>query len=443
MEKFSSRITTILPKSIKELALKDVAKEVTGCAVHLLLQECAENFFQGDIQQSLAKSEELLSYSWEKLNTGHWKDVDIAWRHVYTYGSLLKVMSICAQCDSGDNTEDAFQTKFKKALEACDMGLLMGAPVLDNILSRFARAIQTVYQPLLPEHCRSKTQEPFVKPSLPSCPVLTISKEHEIPRVSCPSLFHFQSQYMQTKTPVIIQGAMDHWPALGAKKWSLDYLHHVAGTRTVPIELGAKYTDESWSQSLMTISDFISTYIEGKKTSQGKGQVGYLAQHQLFYQIPELRDDICIPDYCCLHDNKEDAEREHNPSSQFNQDRDSDCDDVDSNVDINAWFGPAGTVSPLHTDPKHNCLAQVVGEKFIRLYSEEMTPCLYPHGDRLLHNTSQVDVENPDLSCFPLFSSADYQEAILKAGEMLYIPPRCWHYVRSLTTSFSVSFWWV
>uniref|UniRef100_A0A2P2L7T1 Transcription factor n=2 Tax=Rhizophora mucronata TaxID=61149 RepID=A0A2P2L7T1_RHIMU len=33
-------------------------------------------------------------------------------------------------------------------------------------------------------------------------------------------------------------------------------------------------------------------------------------------------------------------------------------------------------------------------------------------------------------------------DCILEEGEMLYIPPRWWHYVRSLTTSFSVSFWW-
>jgi lysine-specific demethylase 8 len=56
-------------------------------------------------------------------------------------------------------------------------------------------------------------------------------------------------------------------------------------------------------------------------------------------------------------------------------------------------------------------------------------------------NTSQVDLDNPDLSRFPLFASAEYSECVLRAGEMLYIPYKWWHYVRSLEVSFSVSFW--
>ena len=43
---------------------------------------------------------------------------------------------------------------------------------------------------------------------------------------------------------------------------SLNYLKEVAGPRTVPVELGSRYTDDDWSQQLMTIKMFIENYIE-------------------------------------------------------------------------------------------------------------------------------------------------------------------------------------
>ncbi|XP_015498674.1 bifunctional peptidase and arginyl-hydroxylase JMJD5 [Parus major] len=250
---------------------------------------------------------------------------------------------------------------------------------------------------------------------------------------------------------------MDHWPCM--KKWSVDYFCQVAGCRTVPVELGARYTDEEWSQQLMTVSDFISQYI------MDENNVGYLAQHQLFDQIPELKEDISIPDYCCLGEGEED------------------------DITINAWFGPGGTISPLHQDPQQNFLAQMIdrnhkkqlfqghmgfaaelgtiwilectkeclfldsnegtvlmqkvfGRKYIRLYSPQDSENLYPHESQILHNTSQVDVEDPDLVKFPNFEKAAFQSCILMPGQILFIPVKYWHYVRSLELSFSVSFWW-
>ena len=54
----------------------------------------------------------------------------------------------------------------------------------------------------------------------------------------------------------------------------------------------------------------------------------------------------------------------------------------------------------------------------------------------------QVDLDNIDFTEFPKVENLDFFDCVLEEGEMLYIPPKWWHYVRSLSTSFSVSFWW-
>lgn len=45
---------------------------------------------------------------------------------------------------------------------------------------------------------------------------------------------------------------------------SIEYLRSVAGCRTVPVEVGSRYTDEDWSQTLLTVNEFIDKYILNK-----------------------------------------------------------------------------------------------------------------------------------------------------------------------------------
>lgn len=164
----------------------------------------------------------------------------------------------------------------------------------------------------------------------------------------------FYKNAFKMKQPIVIEGCMEHWRAL--KLWrNLNYLNVKAGNRTVPIEIGSRYTEDDWSQNLVTVSEFLKTYMEKKNP----GGVGYLAQHQLFdqvnidkkfhiydkninnefsFQIPELKNDFSVPDYCTF----------------------SDDENNDSAPDVNAWLGPEGTVSPLHFDPKNNLLCQVL-----------------------------------------------------------------------------------
>ncbi len=48
----------------------------------------------------------------------------------------------------------------------------------------------------------------------------------------------------------------------------------------------------------------------------------------------------------------------------------------------------------------------------------------------------------PPGSVYPGVAALPYYDVVLRPGQMLYIPPGWWHFVRSLSVSFSVSFWW-
>lgn len=56
-------------------------------------------------------------------------------------------------------------------------------------------------------------------------------------------------------------------------------------------------------------------------------------------------------------------------------------------------------------------------------------------------NMSAVDCEREDWEAHPLAATASYREVVLEAGDAIFIPAGMWHYVRSLTTSISVNYW--
>ncbi|XP_041812628.1 lysine-specific demethylase 8 [Chelmon rostratus] len=400
-----SKISAVLPVNEEQFPLH-FSDKVESSVVEMLKRSRQQLYSDATSTSRMLNAQIILDYSWEKLNTGTWRHVDKEWRRVYSYGCLFKVAALCCEDPSVDEVLQAVRT--------CDMGLLMGAAVLDNILQVIVRILQSEVRKSTKEEDECEHAE--VKRIKIGCPHVPVIKEElAVPRMKCPSLESFNTNYLLPLKPVILEGIIDHWPALNEHPWSIEYLRSVAGCRTVPVEVGSRYTDEEWSQTLLTVNGFIDRYILNK---DGGKALGYLAQHQLFDQIPELKDDIRLPDYCCLGEGDED------------------------DITVNAWFGPGGTVSPLHQDPQQNFLAQVVGSKYIRLYSPEDTDKLYPHQSQLLHNTSQVEVENPDTERFPQFAKAPYLECVLQPGEVLFIPVRHWHYVRSLELSFSVSFWW-
>jgi Cupin-like domain len=274
----------------------------------------------------------------------------------------------------------------------------MAGPLMQSLHTLVTRVQERIASPNLPSpHSTNKhLGNVFDKPNI------CIDSLKSINRIELPTLEEFLKTYMIPGKPIIITEAMKHWPAMGygdpSRSWKdLNYLRRVAGNRTIPVEIGSHYLAENWGQQLMTMGEFLTHYVDGN-TGLKSSVTGYLAQHELFNQIHELRQDIIVSDYCAL--------------SGF-----TNACPATEDVIINAWLGPIGTISPLHHDPYHNLLCQVVGNKYIRLYSPQESSKLYPV-DGLLINTSQVEVERVDMERFPLFPSAPYVECILGEGEM-------------------------
>ncbi|GAX28749.1 hypothetical protein FisN_25Lu201 [Fistulifera solaris] len=111
---------------------------------------------------------------------------------------------------------------------------------------------------------------------------------------------------------------------------------------------------------------------------------------------------------------------------------------------IHWWVGPRDTHSPLHYDPLDNYLFQIVGQKSVILFdASHPANALYTGSTwKQQNNTSAADVFDLDRHKFPNLDLNLSHQAILYPGDVLYIPFKWWHAVKSLSFSISVNAWW-
>ena len=220
----------------------------------------------------------------------------------------------------------------------------------------------------------------------------------------------FLECYYAANRPVILTDLMQNWGA--PTKWTPEYLKDVCGHETIEImgerECDARYEINSIQHKRsVRFSDYVDRVM-------GAGQTNdfYLVANNNFMDTEGGRR--------LYHDIEE--------FPGFLNPQQSGC--------VFFWFGPAGTVTPLHHDTMNIFLAQVRGRKAVRLISPRQTPFVY-------NNTgvySEVDCEQPDYETYPLFRSVRQFDLVLEPTETLFLPVGWWHHVRALDVSVSMSF---
>jgi len=191
------------------------------------------------------------------------------------------------------------------------------------------------------------------------------------------------------------------------------------------VEVGSMLAG-SMQEELQCLRNFITLYMCNQKLSHTwtlddavdtTSKIAYIAQHPLLNQLLALKNDLDLSPALL---------GPHGPAHKY------------------VWFGTGGTRTPLHFDSYDNLLVQLVGAKYIRLYDQDQTSKLYPSVKSaygLQGNMSDIDCECEDFDRHPLAREATYTETLLLPGDCLYIPSRTWHYVRSLSSSISVNYW--
>ncbi|KAJ5091239.1 hypothetical protein NUU61_006109 [Penicillium alfredii] len=480
-----------------------------------------------------------------QLHVFPFKDVHLRWRRLYTDASTLKacfliihhrgwsqlpgrggdqhlnvqeLLKDLKQVEDLSNSSPEAKISSRapwlsEVVRVLDKALIMtGAPMREKTVESLFSTLQTAVES---ETCRTidnrdETMPPQPKrrnslppPLFPPHTIREPELVRPIRRIEAPSFGLMQQHMMDIRTPLVIEQSFDYWPALSTRHWSSrDYWFDRTfdGRRLVPVEVGRSYTDEGWGQKIMPFHEFVDKYLWQDGSSSAAGpETGYMAQHDLLSQIPELRKDISVPDFCyidppgpepgtpvywakkreCDHQAQAHSAQTGNAANAAAADSSNTSGldtgpGVTSDPIINTWIGPSWTISPLHHDPYHNILVQVVGTKYVRLYSPN-TPAskIHPRGmetvapaDHMdldddapvpekkiidMSNTSRVDVAAIELSpaesdqwdqLWPGFQDTPYVDTVLHEGEALYIPVGWWHYVRGLRAGISVSFWW-
>jgi len=445
-----------------------------------LLEKASREFGNKRWVECCLTATKLQRLTWEQLNQyKQWPHV--CWRETSIFSSLFYAVAFLflddqqISCKSPDDNDELnggekenegegegeeANLSFRSAWNTLDRAFIFGGP--KDVLQPVADALERKQQRkqgnitavvdvagvkkrieandpiwLIPTDCKVSYDD--IERRSPSKPVQEVGIEA------------LTNQLLSRSEPVVCRKAVRHWRNWSCiERWrDLKYFMEKFGHRFIPIELGYS-TTKTWKELVMPFNQFITQYLLPSNASSSSDSidpehVAYCAQHSLIDHLPALGSDFTLPPF---FSSSSSSASESSSSSSSSQQPDLHLQR------INAWFGTSHTITPLHFDSYYNLFVQIQGFKYIRLYAADQTPFLYVISKESLTtgssssiaaqgNLSQVVCEHEDFTQFPLAAQAHYTDTILGPGDCLFIPAGVWHYVRSLTPSFSLNFWFV
>jgi hypothetical protein len=213
-------------------------------------------------------------------------------------------------------------------------------------------------------------------------------------------------EHYSRSLPAIFRGGCRGWSAFG--KWSPQYFLDKFGS--AEIEIVNKPSEVSYFSAEMTrVKTTMARFAEAVMAD--RAQEFYMVARNLTLSrssfAPLFRDIGPLPSIL-------------RPST--------------ANGFTNLWFGPGGTVTPLHHDRTNIFFAQLYGEKRFRMASPANFDYLYNDTGVF----SRFDPEKPDYVSYPLARLVKLVSGIVGPGDVVFLPIAWWHHVRSLSTSISI-----
>jgi hypothetical protein len=222
-----------------------------------------------------------------------------------------------------------------------------------------------------------------------------------------PAADEFFDRYLATSTPVVLTDLVTRWPAF--EKWRPEFFKHefAAALVSVTQERNSDPLYDAHTEAhtrTTTLGDFVDRVLAAGETND----FYMVAKNRNLAQaaLTPLLDDVSFPEGWFIPE--------------------------DLTGSSALWFGPAGTVTPLHHDASSILFCQIHGRKRLRLASPLETSLF----EGAFHMYSAVD---PEVLDDPRVRNVTFKVVELQPGEALFIPAGWWHHVRALDVSISLA----